>query len=120
MNTQKIKISGLMLATIIVIATLMYTVEIQPVATGDLQTPPPQETGIAANLARYYGILELLLSKSPALFPWTLFKKTPTYTLNTFSSPQELQQFFKKNNANLCLDRLFCYVDCNNNQDFNR
>ncbi len=89
-----------MLATIIVVATFMYTVEIQPVATGDLQTKPLQETGITTNLARYYGILELLLSKSPALFPWTLFKKTPTYTLNTFSSPQELQQFFKKNNAN--------------------
>ena len=89
-----------MLATIIVVATFLYTVEIQPVATGDLQTMPLQETGITANLARYYGILELLLSKSPALLPWTLFKKTPTYTLNTFSSPQELQQFFKKNNAN--------------------
>jgi len=96
MKHQKMKISGFMLAGIIIIATLFYTVEIQPVATGDLQGSSDTQLTNNQHMNQYRTILDILLTKSPFILPWLLFhKKTPTYQLNTFSSYDNLSHFSK-------------------------
>ena len=103
---KKLKLSQVMLAGVIVIAMFVYSVELQPIATGGLNLSPYQMVDTSQYSESAQRFIEFLEKNMLFLHPWSLINKNAnTLSLNTFRSYDALRNFLK----NECSNNDYCY-----------
>ena len=70
MVRKKVQIGGIILAGIIIISTFVYAIELQPIASGDLNSNIYKFLDTSTYSKHYYRFLELFTSRF--LLPWNL------------------------------------------------